>query len=151
MRIKRGDKYLSIRVSVEPLRELDEVDGVLLVAFDEASADQRVRIIYVEPHDQQRSDRVETADEFEAVIRQLEEELRNSREDLQTTIEELETSNEEFKAANEEVTSVNEELQSTNEELETSKEELQSSTKSCTRLITSSSRKWWSWKRSRTI
>ncbi len=126
VRIKRGDKYFSIRVSVEPLRELSDADGVLLVAFDEASTDKRVRIVYVEPRDEQRTDRPETADEFESVIHQLEEELRSTREDLQTTIEELETSNEEFKAANEEVTSVNEELQSTNEELETSKEELQS-------------------------
>ncbi len=126
VRIKRGDKYFSVRMSVEPLRELNEADGVLLVAFDEASTDKRVRIVYVEPKDTQRTDRAETADDFESVIRQLEEELRGTREDLQTTIEELETSNEEFKASNEEVTSVNEELQSTNEELETSKEELQS-------------------------
>ena len=65
-------------------------------------------------------------EEYEAVIRQLEDELIHTREDLQSTVEELETSNEEFKAANEEVMSINEELQSTNEELETSKEELQS-------------------------
>jgi two-component system CheB/CheR fusion protein len=126
VRIKRGEKYHAIRLSVEPLRDVDKTDGLLLVAFDEASAANRVRIVYVEPRDVRRPDIPETTDEFEIVIRQLEEELRGTKEDLQTSIEELETSNEEFKAANEEVTSINEELQSTNEELETSKEELQS-------------------------
>jgi two-component system CheB/CheR fusion protein len=126
VRIKRDEQYYSVRVVAEPLREFGEIDGVLLVAFDEANAADRVRIIYVEPHDARKSDRPESIDEFETVIRQLEEELRATREDLQTTIEELETANEEFKAANEEVLSINEELQSTNEELETSKEELQS-------------------------
>ena len=100
--------------------------GLLLVAFDEASAEQRVRLIYVEPSEPVPPDTPESVAEYQAVVRQLERELTDTREDLQTSIEEFETSNEEFKAAHEEVTSINEELQSTNEELETSKEELQS-------------------------
>jgi two-component system CheB/CheR fusion protein len=119
----RGTNTGLVRVTVEPLREPREAEGLMLVVFEEeavaaaadaGSASQTLPAIEVE------------GSETDLVIRRLEEELRTTREDLQTTIEELETSNEEFKAANEEVTSINEELQSTNEELETSKEEMQS-------------------------
>jgi two-component system CheB/CheR fusion protein len=126
VRIRRGREYAFVRVVVEPLREVEEEDGVVLVTFDEADAEERLRIVYSSTPEPAVSERPEAPGDCEAIIRHLEGELRGTREDLQTTIEELETSNEEFKAANEEVTSINEELQSTNEELETSKEELQS-------------------------
>ncbi len=126
-RVKRGQKYFPVQITVEPLRPPTGTEDMLLVAFDEAGPEQRpARVVYVEPPDPEPTDSPATAEEYDAVIRHLEGELGSTREDLQTTIEELETSNEEFMAANEEVTSINEELQSTNEELETSKEELQS-------------------------
>jgi two-component system CheB/CheR fusion protein len=126
VRIKRRRESGHIRVCVEPLRDLDGADGILLVTFDDANAENRVRVVYADRRDSAALDDLETPGDYEAVVRNLEDELRGTREDLQTTIEDLETANEEFKAANEEIMSVNEELQSTNEELETSKEELQS-------------------------
>lgn len=124
--VKRGQKYFPIRVTIEPLRQANESEALVLIAFDEVGAESRARVVHVVPSAPEPTDRPETAAEYEAVIRHLDGELSGTREDLQSAIEELETSNEEFKAANEEIMSVNEELQSTNEELETSKEELQS-------------------------
>lgn len=124
-RVKRGEEYFPVRVMVEPLRHPEEAEGLLLVSFEEASAADRVRVVYMQP-ETGAPDKPESTRDFKAVIHDLDGELRTTREDLQTTIEDLETSNEEFKASNEEITSINEELQSTNEELETSKEELQS-------------------------
>ncbi len=126
VRVRRGGQYSPIRVCIEPLQQPAELAGLLLVSFDETSAEQRVRLIYVEPPEPILADAPDSAAEYQAVIRQLERELAETRDDLQASVKEFETSNEEFKAAHEEVTSVNEELQSTNEELETSKEELQS-------------------------
>jgi two-component system CheB/CheR fusion protein len=126
VRIKRGGEYHHIRAVIEPLRESRDANGAMLVTFDDANADDRVRVVYADRRESAASDNLESPEDYEAVVRNLEDELHSTREDLQSTIEELETSNEEFKAANEEVMSVNEELQSTNEELETSKEELQS-------------------------
>ena len=120
-RVKRGQKYFPVALSVEPLRQPGGPQGLLLVAFSETGGEQPpVRIVYVEPPEPDLTDKPSTTAEYEAVIRHLESELTGTREDLQTTAEEFETTNEEFKAANEEVTSINEELQSTNEELETS-------------------------------
>jgi two-component system CheB/CheR fusion protein len=119
----RGGPAGFVRVTVEPLREPPEADGLLLVVFEQEAGAARTS----EPAGSAPPSAIEVeGSENDLVIRRLEEDLRTTREDLQTTIEELETSNEEFKAANEEVTSINEELQSTNEELETSKEEMQS-------------------------
>ncbi|QDV47346.1 Chemotaxis protein methyltransferase [Stieleria neptunia] len=126
VQVRRGQQFCPVRVSIEPLRQPDELSDLLLLAFEEADAEQRVRLVYVEPSEAIPPDEPDTVAEYQAVIRQLERDLTETREDLQTSIEEFETSNEEFKAANEEVTSINEELQSTNEELETSQEELQS-------------------------
>lgn len=126
VRVRRGKEYFPVRVSIEPLRQPENLAGLLLLAFDEAGAERRVRLVYVEPSGPVPLDTPESVAEYQAVVRQLESELTDTREDLQTSIEEFETSHEEFKAAHEEVTSINEELQSTNEELETSKEELQS-------------------------
>jgi two-component system, chemotaxis family, CheB/CheR fusion protein len=117
-RVKRRNALHRVRAVVEPLVAHKELEGLLLVSFQN-EADKRPRPA-ARPHPGSRT----TADE--AFVGQLERELKLTREDLQATIEELEASNEELRAANEEVMSVNEELQSTNEELETSKEELQS-------------------------
>ncbi|MGH8567021.1 MAG: CheR family methyltransferase, partial [Gammaproteobacteria bacterium] len=125
VRIKKNGGYFAARLIVDPLRHPPEVQGLLLVAFDEEDGDHRPRLAEIASPEPPREEN-ESAADYEAFIHQLEEELRAAREDLQSTVEELETANEEFKASNEEITSVNEELQSANEELETSKEELQS-------------------------
>jgi two-component system, chemotaxis family, CheB/CheR fusion protein len=123
--VKRDHSGFTARVTVEPLKNDNEPDGLLLVIFEQehdtnepsasppSGADPSVPA-------------PSTESEYELIIGHLEEHLRTTRDDLQRTIEDLEASNEDSKAANEEITSVNEELQSTNEELETSKEELQS-------------------------
>ncbi len=126
VRVKRGRKYATVGLTVEPLQQPREAEHLLLVSFDEQDDEHPVRVGAGEPFQAVPPDVPEAAADYEAIVRQLEDELRTTREDLQSTIEELETSNEEFKAANEEVMSINEELQSANEELETSKEELQS-------------------------
>jgi two-component system, chemotaxis family, CheB/CheR fusion protein len=121
--IRRGEGWHSVGVSVYPLRDTPEQQGLLLVTFED------------EPQSDRTPGPLPPADTDEhAVFRQLEEELKGTREELRSTIEQMETSNEELKASNEEVMSMNEELQSTNEELETSKEELQSLNEELTTL-----------------
>jgi two-component system CheB/CheR fusion protein len=112
-RVKRGDQHHSVKITVTPVAAPKEVEGLLLVAFE----DRPEAELPTGPE-------APTSDD--ALIRALEEDLKTTREDLQGSIEQLESANEELKAANEEVMSMNEELQSINEELETSKEELQS-------------------------
>ncbi len=110
-RVRRGEKSVPVKTVVSPLRYPREIDGLLLITFED------YRVSAAKPHrEAERSND----------IQQLEDELRIMREELQSTIEQLENSNDELKASNEEVTAANEELQSANEELETSKEELQS-------------------------
>jgi two-component system, chemotaxis family, CheB/CheR fusion protein len=114
-RVRRNGAYVPCTLTVKPLSEPKEAEGLLLVVFQD-----RMEKPSLAP-----SPRPAPLEES-ALVDQLESELRSTREDLQSTIEELESSNEELKLSSEEVMSMNEELQSTNEELETSKEELQS-------------------------
>ena len=107
-RLPRNGVSVVCTITVSLLHEPKEVDGLLLVAFQD-------RVAEVPPSGPQAL----ATDDESAVVRQLEYEVETTREDLQSTIEELQSSNEE-------VMSMNEELQSANEELETSKEELQS-------------------------
>jgi two-component system CheB/CheR fusion protein len=115
-RVSRNGRYVPCTVTVRPITEPRDAEGLLLVVFQDLPA--------LAPA--QRSNRAARDDEESSIIEQLESELRATRDDLRSTIEELKSSNEELKASNEEIMSMNEELQSTNEELETSKEELQS-------------------------
>ncbi|MGB5600927.1 MAG: PAS domain S-box protein [Gammaproteobacteria bacterium] len=113
-RVKRGGKWHACTISVKPIMEPKQAEGLLLVTFLE-----RVVAGYAVETE------AEPADES-SIVSQLEYELKLARDELQGTIEDMESSNEELKASNEEVMSMNEELQSANEELESSKEELQS-------------------------
>jgi two-component system, chemotaxis family, CheB/CheR fusion protein len=110
-RVRRGDKSVAVKTVVSPLRYPREIDGLLLITFE----DYRIPIA--------RTSRDAAAP---GDVRHIEDELKITREELKSTIEQLENSNDGLKASNEEVTAANEELQSANEELETSKEELQS-------------------------
>jgi two-component system CheB/CheR fusion protein len=113
-RVKRNGSYVPCILTVRPLTEPKEAEGLLLVSFQDRPEEGAVA-------------REALTEAGEAgLVQQLEYELKATHDDLQSTIEELESSNEELKASNEEVMSMNEELQSANEELETSKEELQS-------------------------
>jgi PAS domain S-box-containing protein len=114
-RVARSTGSVPIKVTITPLRQPREMDGLLLVSFEDH---KRIP--------EQSGTVEENIADAEHGIRQLEDELKITREELQSTIEQLESSNEELKSSNEEVMASNEELQSANEELETSKEELQS-------------------------
>jgi two-component system CheB/CheR fusion protein len=106
-----------VNLTVRPLVEPPELDGLFLIVFEDAALTEQT---------EEQSAMSEASDAQAGRIKNLERELQSTREYLQTTTEELETSNEELKSTNEELQSANEELQSTNEELETAKEELQS-------------------------
>ncbi|HYA02166.1 MAG TPA: CheR family methyltransferase, partial [Syntrophobacteria bacterium] len=110
-RVRRGQKSIPVKATVNPLRYPREADGLLLITFEDYRAAAS------------KSGRGAAG---ESGVQQLEDELKVTREELQSTIEQLEASNDQLKASNEEVTAANEELQSANEEMETSKEELQS-------------------------
>ncbi len=114
-RVTRKGIYYPITVTVEPIKDLEDAEGLLLVSFWDEPEKQVVS-----------SDDTEITDSEDSLVKQLEYDLKVTREELQNTIEDMESSNEELKASNEEVMSMNEEIQSSNEELETSKEELQS-------------------------
>ncbi len=109
-RIKRGDTFEPVKLTVTPVKDSAELGKLLLVVFED--------IPRIEPATGDQS--VEST-----LMRQMEEELHATRCDLQRAIGRLEISNEELRVSNAEVVSVNEELQSVNEELESSKEELQ--------------------------
>jgi two-component system, chemotaxis family, CheB/CheR fusion protein len=114
--VRRGDVWHRVKVTVEPLAGIREMEGFLLISFVDGPQ--------VTPPVLHSASSAGEHDE--PVTRQLEDELEATREELQGSIGDLESSNEELKVVNEEVMSVNEELRSSNEELETSKEELQS-------------------------
>ena len=114
--LHENDTTRRIRITVNPVKNPGELEGMLVISFEEAG----------EEKDLLEKQEGGSASDEDMLVQQLEHELQATRNDLQSSIEELETSNEELKVANEEIMSVNEELQSTNEELETSKEELQS-------------------------
>jgi two-component system, chemotaxis family, CheB/CheR fusion protein len=116
--VKSMKGFIDVSVSISPVLEPKEADGLFLVAFSE-NEEQRISKEEGPPLKALKNDTF-------AENQELERELQATREDLQSTVEEMETSNEELKAANEEAMSMNEELQSSNEELETSKEEMQS-------------------------
>ncbi len=106
-----------VSVTVEPLAERHDGQGLYLVVFEEkrpaAESEAECGGESARPDEGDRASQAEI-------------ELRDTRERLQGTIEEYETALEELKSANEELISLNEEMQSSNEELESTKEELQS-------------------------
>lgn len=116
-RVKNKGSWQPCTISVKPIIEPRQADGLLLVTFQRREANQV---------DTSKQPVGATGFEDSVLIRQLEYELKATRDDLQGSIEDMESSNEELKTSNEEIMSMNEELQSANEELETSKEELQS-------------------------
>ncbi len=123
IRVKRNGDHGRCRITVTPVNDPKEGEGLLLVCFEEceppvssSSAGAAGPMARLESPEAEES----------PYVKQLQDELKVTTDDLQSTIEELESSNEEFRVSHEEAMSMNEELQSTNEELESSKEELQS-------------------------
>jgi two-component system, chemotaxis family, CheB/CheR fusion protein len=116
IKVKSNGKGQLINLTIKPVKEPAEMQGSLLMIFEDVSTQKKVPALKKIQYDKKS----------EKIIKELERELKSTRENLRSTIEELETSNEELKSTNEEMQSTNEEMQSSNEELETSKEELQS-------------------------
>jgi two-component system CheB/CheR fusion protein len=117
------ERIVRIQVQVAEAQELGRGRSLLLVVFDERTAEGDPGLVSA-PADPA----------MEPVVRQLEEELHRTRDHLRSTIEQYETSLEELKASNEELHAINEELRSATEELETSKEELHSVNEELTTL-----------------
>ncbi|MDR4504246.1 MAG: PAS domain-containing protein [Candidatus Scalindua sp.] len=117
LKIKYNDTFLTIDLTVRPLAAADDTEGLMIVIFEEKSAQEKIVQGKISSSKTKKED---------MKITTLQQELQSTREYLQAAVEELETANEELKSTNEELQSTNEELQSTNEELETSKEEQQS-------------------------
>jgi two-component system, chemotaxis family, CheB/CheR fusion protein len=134
VRVKRNGLYDYCAITVRPLSEAKDSDGLMLVVFQDRGVQQSLdEGSLVVSSIASRSRRGTSPTEMEAhesedspLVQQLEFELKSMSEELHSTIEEMESTTEELKTSNEEIMSVNEELQSANEELETSKEELQS-------------------------
>jgi two-component system CheB/CheR fusion protein len=114
--VKTNGHYQLVQLTVEQLREPEELKGLLLVTFEELPGPKKNAAA--------RKDAVSFT-EKDKVIEQMEQELAFTRQHLQQTIEQMQTTVEELKSANEELQSTNEELQSTNEESNTAKEEMQ--------------------------
>ena len=116
IKVKTDGRSLLVNLTVKPVKEPMEMQGSLLIIFEEIEL----------PKKGTTSKKTHFDKNTEKHIKELEHALKSTRENLRSTIEELETSNEELKSTNEEMQSTNEEMQSSNEELETSKEEMQS-------------------------
>ncbi len=116
IKVKTNGRARLINITVKPIKEPAELQGSMLIIFDDVKPGKNAPVSKIDHHDKKS----------EKIIKGLEHELKSVKENLRSTIEELETSNEELKSTNEEMQSTNEEMQSSNEELETSKEELQS-------------------------
>ena len=133
-RVKRDGHYHGCTITVRPMFEAQDADGLMLVVFQDRGTNQALGQGVTENPSGLNSPAIgnptshspSTDDEDSPLVQQLDFELKSVREELHSTIEDMESSTEELKTSNEEIMSVNEELRSANEELETSKEELQS-------------------------
>jgi two-component system, chemotaxis family, CheB/CheR fusion protein len=112
MPTKIDGRTRAVDVTIRPLTEPPELQGMLLVVFADSPAPSSAH-----------GRRPAARSARQAV---LEDEFRHAREEAKAAREQMQTTQEELKSANEELQSANEELQSTNEELTTSKEEAQS-------------------------
>ena len=117
IQIKSNEKLLQTTLEVIPL--LNTLELYFLVIFHKAAMAEVSRSLN-EP------DGMQSHEDAQMRIQQLEKELLQIREDMRSITEDQEAANEELQSANEELLSGSEELQSLNEELESSKEELQS-------------------------
>jgi two-component system, chemotaxis family, CheB/CheR fusion protein len=115
LQIKSDGGVHGVNVTVRPVKEFEEMHGLLMVVFEDL------------PVKKEKPPKKEKAAQGEIRrIEELESELKYTKESLQSMVAELQAYNEELKSANEEMQSTNEEMQSTNEELDTSREEIQS-------------------------
>ncbi len=114
--VKTNGHYQLVKLTVEQLTGPEELDGLLLVTFEDLPTPPKAARGRTKPA---------SGSDKEKLLEQMEQELAFTRQHLQQTIEQMQTTVEELKSANEELQSTNEELQSTNEESNTAKEEMQ--------------------------
>jgi two-component system CheB/CheR fusion protein len=114
--VKTNGHYQLVKLTVEQLTEPEELEGLLLVTFEDLPNPKKPVVGRGKPAADSEKDKF---------LEQMEHELAFTRQHLQQTIEQMQTTVEELKSANEELQSTNEELQSTNEESNTAKEEMQ--------------------------
>ncbi len=117
IKVKTENGLVHAKITVTPLREPDQLKGMLMVALDDTPPPKTTKKGKDKPEENFLKD---------ARLAELEKELLYTKQRLQNTIEEMNSSLEELKSTNEELQSANEELQSTNEESMTNKEEMQS-------------------------
>lgn len=129
LRVRTNGSWQAINLTVTPIDQPTSIAGLMLVQFEDASAEE-----VVTGHRPSRKGSKPASRRAEAIYFELEKELQSTKEQLQAVMEENQSSEEELKSANEELQSINEELQSTNEEMVTSKEELQSLNEELTTL-----------------
>jgi len=115
IKVKQGDSFLRINLSLTPMSVKGEVQKLIMVTFTEdksSAVSEQEGIDFNEKvyHDQYTLN--------------LEEELSDLKEKLKSTYEQLDASNENMQSFNEEMISANEEMQSTNEEMQSVNEEL---------------------------
>lgn len=111
MKLATEGGFQLLRLCVKYLAEPEQLQGLMLVSFEEQPTPRKVRTGKASSHPDELS--------RDAVVAALGKELQYTKLRLQTTIEEMESSLEELQSANEK-------LQSTNEEAMTNKEEMQS-------------------------
>ena len=87
-RVNRDHAYYWVRIAVEPVREPEGGDVLLLVTFEDV--DRSIAAVPGSPPGDGASD-------DPSLVRQLEYELKASREDLQSTVQDLSAANEELK------------------------------------------------------
>ncbi len=107
----------TVRIEVSPLKQLESMRGMSLVAFEEVPCQAGA---------QEAEGKAAVSGKSGRRVRELEKQLAINKEYLQSVTQEAENATQELQSSNEELQSSNEELQSMNEELQTSREELQS-------------------------
>ncbi|MEO5968144.1 MAG: chemotaxis protein CheB [Ferruginibacter sp.] len=115
IKVKRGDKIISISLSVSPLIINDVEKGLLMVTFKDD-----IKTI-TEENDVTVFDKKVFLDKYTL---DTQNELKELKAKLDNTYEQLDRSNDNMQSFNEELLSANEEMQSTNEEMQSVNEEL---------------------------
>jgi two-component system CheB/CheR fusion protein len=138
-----------VHATVQPLTSPPALRGLMIVVFEDASADAMAGPPVVDaaveaPEAQRIASLTQALHASEAAIHTLrdqmqssEEALRLANEELQSTIEELQSTNEELTTSKEEMQSMNEELQTVNQELMARVDELSRASSDLDNLLNS--------------
>ncbi|MES2426060.1 MAG: chemotaxis protein CheB [Bacteroidota bacterium] len=114
IRVKSGDTFIKVNLSVTPLKQKKGGKQWLMVTFCEDRSATTINPVF----DEQLNLDQYTLN-LEEEVSELKIELHSSREQLDASNENMQSFNEELLSANEEMQSTNEEMQSVNEELDT--------------------------------